>query len=111
MKKLVDQYKEDSTIVFLCIDTRERTSDYVNLAKADMKKHGYDFTILFDTRGKDGKQDKYYDQFAMAGIPTQFFIDGNGMIRYKLEGFNPNITESEAVKQLNSIIEKVKSAT
>lgn len=109
MKKLVDLYKDDRTIVFLFIDTRERSLDYVSLAKADMKKHGYDFTVLFDTKGANGKQNNYYDKFEMAGIPTQFFIDGNGTIRYKIEGFNPNVTEKDALQQLRSIIEKVSS--
>ncbi|WCT13392.1 TlpA family protein disulfide reductase [Mucilaginibacter jinjuensis] len=109
MKKAVDHYKSDKDVVFLFIDTRERSTDYVRLAKEDMAKNKYDFQVLFDEAGKEGKQDKYYKIFGMWGIPTEFILDRNGIIRYKLVGYDSDLTNDQRADGVIKQVELVKT--
>lgn len=110
MQKIVDHYSKDQEVVFLFIDTREKSADYVKLAKADMEKHQYNFHVLFDEAGADGKQNKYYNTLGMAGIPTQFMIDKNGIIRYKFVGFDPRLTDEQKTASAVKLIDGLKAA-
>lgn len=110
MKLIKDHYKADPNVVFLFIDTREKAPGYVQLAKADMKKHNYDFHVIFDEPGADGKQNKYYNTLGMAGIPTQFIIDRQGIIKYKLVGFDPRLTDQERLANSIKLIDGLKAA-
>lgn len=107
-KKIVDHYRKDDQVVFLFIDTREKSADYVKLAQADMKKNHYDFHVLFDETGPDGKQNKYYSVLGMAGIPTQFLIDRNGIIRFKFVGFDPGSSDEEKAAAAIKLIDSLK---
>lgn len=109
-KQLVDHYKNDPNVVFLFIDTREKSPDYVKLAKADMEKHHYDFHVLFDEDSGDGKQNKYYSLLGMAGIPTQFMIDKNGVIRYKFVGYDNRLSDAQKIATAVRLIDGLKSA-
>ncbi len=108
MQKIVSHYKNDKNIVFLFIDTREKSKDYVHLAKEDMKKHNYDFNVLFDEPGDNGQQNKYYSTLGMAGIPTQFIIDANGIIRYKFVGYDGRLTDDQKAEQTIKLIDEMK---
>lgn len=110
MQKLVDHYRADQDVVFLFIDTREKSPDYVKLAKADMEKNHYTFHVLFDEAGTDGKQNKYYATLGMAGIPTQFIIDKSGVIRYKFVGYDPRLTDEQKVAEAVKLIDGLKKS-
>lgn len=110
MQQLVNHYKDDQHVVFLFTDTRERSADYVRLANADMEKNHYTFKVLFDEPGADGKQNKYYSTLGMAGIPTQFMIDANGIIRYKFVGFDPRLTDAQKTEAAVKLIDGLKIA-
>lgn len=110
VQKVVDHYKNDQNVVFLFIDTREKSPDYVQLAKADMEKNHYNFHVLFDEPGADGKQNKYYSTLGMAGIPTRFIIDANGVIRDKEVGYDDRYTEEQKVAEAIKVIDGIKGS-
>jgi cytochrome c biogenesis protein CcmG/thiol:disulfide interchange protein DsbE len=110
VQKVVDHYKNDPNVVFLFIDTREKSADYVQLAKADMEKNHYDFHVLFDEQGPDGKQNKYYSTLGMAGIPTRFIIDANGIIRDKSVGYDDRYTDAQKVAAAIKVINDIKAS-
>jgi len=110
VQKVVDHYKNDQNVVFLFIDTREKSADYVQLAKADMEKNRYDFHVLFDELGPEGKQNKYYSTLGMAGIPTRFIIDANGIIRDKSVGYDDRYTDAQKVAAAIKVIDDIKAS-
>ena len=71
----------DENVVCLAISTDEDTSKVIPF----IETNGYTFTVLYDEGMK-----KAYD---VAGIPTVFIIDGEGIIRYKHIGFRPDAGE------------------
>lgn len=111
MQKVVNHYKADKNIVFLFIDTGERSDDYVSLAKADMERNHYNFHVIFDEKGTDGKQKKYRNIYGMWGIPTEFIIDAKGILHYKLVGYNSNLTNQQRADELIKQIELVKTSS
>jgi cytochrome c biogenesis protein CcmG/thiol:disulfide interchange protein DsbE len=110
VQKVVDHYKNDQNVVFLFIDTREKSADYVQLAKADMEKNHYDFHVLFDEQDPEGKQNKYYSTLGMAGIPTRFIIDANGIIRNKEVGYDDRYTDAQKVAAAIKVIDDIKAS-
>ena len=110
VQQVVDHYKDDQNVVFLFIDTREKSADYVQLARADMAKNRYNFHVLFDEAGADGKQNKYYSTLGMAGIPTRFIIDANGVIRDKEVGYDDRYTDEQKVAAAIKLIDGIKGS-
>lgn len=108
VKQAVTHFAGDSNVVFLFIDTREYAADYKALVRKDLAVQQYNFPVLFDETVPDGKQDKYYAAYRLIGIPTKFIIDGNGIVRYQLTGYNPSLTKEEATARLQQLIEKAK---
>jgi len=106
MQKAIDHYQNSNEVVFLFIDTRERVDDIVSAVKQDLKKHGYQFRVLLDEKGSEGLQNKFYKIYEMAGIPTRFIIDANGIIRYKLEGHYAKRSDEENAAEIISLIDK-----
>ena len=106
MQIAINHYQKNSDVVFLFIDTRERVDDVVPAVKKDLKKHGYQFRVLLDEKGSEGLQNKYYKIYEMAGIPTRFIIDTNGIIRYKLEGHYEKRTDDENAAEIIALIDK-----
>ena len=109
MKNVIKNYAGDTNVVFLFIDTREKASNYRELVRKDLGLHHYDFYVLFDEKGPDGMQNKYYSAYGMIGIPTKFIIDLNGIIRYQLIGYNSTMKDEEAAITLQQLIQKVKA--
>jgi peroxiredoxin len=96
----VEKYKADTSVVFLFVDTREKVSDPSGLIRQFLSENNYPFRVLLDPHGNP-----YYQQFGMAGIPTQFVIDGRGAVRFKHEGYDPRLTDQQAAKALVGMIE------
>lgn len=109
--KVMKQYANDSSVVFLFVDTRETSAQYKELVQKDMEKYGYDFHVVFDEKGEDGVQSKYYDAFGTIGLPTRFIIDGDMIIRHKFVGYDPRLTEEEAAAAFIRSIEDTRKLT
>lgn len=110
VQKTINKYKDDPKVSFLFMDTREKTDNYVDVIKKFLADNHYTFNVILDEKSPDGTQSKMFKQYVMPGIPTKFIIDGNGIIRFKVIGFNPNLTEEEVVKELSGMIETVKKS-
>lgn len=100
VRMALDKYKGDTSVAFLFVDTRERMDDPAGAVRQFLSDSGYPFKVLLDPPGEP-----YYKQFGMAGIPTQFVIDGHGMVRFKHEGYDPRLTPEEAAAALSRMIE------
>ena len=109
-QQTINKYKDDKDVVFLFIDTREKTADFKDAIKKFLRENNYSFHVLLDEPGDDGKPNKYYKAFVMPGIPTKFIIDRNGIIRFKNVGFVPDLTNDRAVKELSAEIEEAKKS-
>jgi len=108
MQQAVNHYKNDTTVIFLFIDTREQSEDPVPLVKKDLARHHYSFHVLLDEKENGGEQKKVYNRYGMAGVPTKFIIDAKGLIRYKLEGYASWMTAEESAGEVERLIEKVR---
>jgi len=109
MKRAVEQYKNDESVVFLFIHTWERGSaeDATKDAKEYLAQNGYDsFTLLMDTKDPETKKNPAVSAYGVTGIPAKFIIDPEGNIRYKIRGFSGN--DDEAVAELSIMIESLK---
>jgi thiol-disulfide isomerase/thioredoxin len=109
IKAAMDKYKDDPNVKFLFIDTREKTSDYPELVKKFLADTKYPFHVVFDEKDDDGKMGAMFKKYVMPGIPTKYFIDGNGIIKYQSIGFNPSLTTEQATAEIEETIEKVKA--
>ncbi|ACU57757.1 TlpA family protein disulfide reductase [Chitinophaga pinensis] len=108
INKVVKQYANDTTVAFLFVDTREKSDQYKELVQKDMVKNNYNFHVVFDEKGKDSLQNKYYTQFGTIGIPTRFVIDRNMVIRHKFVGYDPDVNEEQAAAAFSRSIEDTK---
>ena len=111
VNEVVKHYANDSSVAFLFVDTREKSAEYKTLVQKDMAKHKYKFHVVFDEKGKDSIQNKYYTEFGTIGIPTRFVIDRNMNIRHKFVGYDGRLTEEEGVALFIRSIEDTKTLT
>ena len=88
MQMAVNKYKNDPNVVFLFIDTWERTQNYLPGVKKFIANNKYTFHVLMDEKNAEGKQTKVVSAFEVDAIPTKFIIDKNGNIRFKYRGYS-----------------------
>ena len=84
MQELVNNYKQDSSVVFLFIDVWENKSPekMQEMAQKLMTDGNYNFNVLLDTK------DKVLDNFRVDAIPSKFIIDKKGEIVFMGESSN-----------------------
>lgn len=88
MNMALAKYKKDTGVVFLFIDTQERTPDYKDKGLSFLKENGYPFQVLYDMGADMGQT---YHDYAKAlhtsGIPFKAVIDQQGRLRYANIGY------------------------
>ena len=101
MQKAVDQFKEDSSVAFLFIDTWENGEEKERNAAKFIQEKGYSFQVLMDN------ENQVVSKFGVSGIPTKYVVDKKGIIRFKSVGYSgsPDIL----VEELSRMIEIAKS--
>jgi peroxiredoxin len=104
MQMAVNKYKNDPNVKFLFIDTWERTPDPAKDIKEFITEKRYTFHVLLDD-----KTTQVVQKFKISGIPAKFVIDGEGVIRYKLTGFEGD--NDAAVDELSAMIEIAKKSS
>jgi thiol-disulfide isomerase/thioredoxin len=109
VKMAIEKYKNDPDVKFLFIDTRETEANYQDLVKKFLTDNQYPFYIVFDEKSDDGKMNATYKKYVMPGIPTKYFIDGNGVIKYKSVGYVAELTKEQIAEDIEYLIEKVKA--
>jgi len=106
MQMAVNKYKDDPNVKFLFIDTWENGDDYLPGVKKFISDTKYTFHVLVDEKDDEGKQGKIVGQFGVDGIPTKFFIDKNGIIRFKHIGYDGS--PEGLVTDVSNMIEMLK---
>jgi thiol-disulfide isomerase/thioredoxin len=96
MSKIVEQFKSDTSVVFLFINTFENEIDKFKLVKDFMLKNKYDFKVLVDTENKVAKL------FEISIIPVKIIIGKDGKIKFKSIGFKgQDILKKELVNLIS----------
>ena len=75
--RLVEKYEGDDGVTFLTVATAGSPREAVNRL---LSENGYTFPVLFDDQGR--AQD-----FEILGYPTTFYLDPDGLIQYRRQGF------------------------
>lgn len=100
MKMVVEKYANDPSVKILFVNTWERVDDKLKNAKEFLAKTQYPFHVLMDDKNQ------VVESFKTTGIPTKYFVDKNGKIRYKSVGFSGN--NEEMAKEIDLIINLIK---
>ncbi len=96
MDRLVNQYKKDSSVAFLFINTFQSESDKLNVVRNFSQKNKYSFNILMDL---DNNVSLNYE---VISIPMKFIIGKDGNIKFKSSGFKG---DGILKKEIENIIE------
>ncbi|HTJ10630.1 MAG TPA: TlpA disulfide reductase family protein [Dinghuibacter sp.] len=98
MQKVVDKHKADDNVVLLFIDTWENNvDDKVKNARDFISSNPYTFHVLMDN------DNKVVENYKVTGIPTKFIVDPNGVVRFKVVGFNGDTDGT--VRELDEMIQ------
>lgn len=108
MQQAVTRYKDDKDVVFLFIDTREKLENYQQLVKSFLEDNNYSFKVLYDEMSLDGTKSKLYKDYKIAGIPTKFIIDGEGIVRFEKLGFMPGTSDQALANEVADMVEQAK---
>lgn len=100
MKATLKKYAADSNIVFLFIDCMERVKDPTGMIRSFLSKNEYPFTVLLDS------ESIVADHYGVKGIPNKIIIDKNGVIRFRMVGYEDGI--DAAVERLSAMIDEVR---
>ena len=92
LQSTVDRYKSQG-VIFLAVSTDKEKEKVIPF----IRENNYTFTVLYDDGAK-----RAYD---VAGIPTLFIIDAQGIIRYKHIGFRPDVGDIWA-RQIEKLRER-----
>jgi peroxiredoxin len=96
--KIIAPFK-DKEFVFLAI-SRGEESHLVAQTMADLKKKGIDFNVGLDPN-------KYiWDKYGSAGIPKNYLIDQNGVIRYVSTGYGQHKVDQLA-KEIQKLLDNI----
>ncbi|WP_316817630.1 redoxin domain-containing protein [Pedobacter nyackensis] len=87
MQMAANRYANDPNVKFLFIHTWENVADPLTDAKNFLSKREYNFDLYMDTIDPATKLPPAATLFKVKGIPAKFIIDGNGRVRFSLEGF------------------------
>jgi thiol-disulfide isomerase/thioredoxin len=109
MQLAVTKFKDDPNVKFLFIDTWERDHDFLPGVKEFLTANKYTFDVLVDEIGEDGKMSKVINAFEVDGIPTKFFIDRSGNIRFKVVGLTG--TPEDIVNEVSARIKMTDQLT
>ncbi len=102
MQKAQDLYKNDTTVVFLFVNTWENAANKEKTVADFLNSKGYTFNVLMDN------DSQVVAAYGVPGIPTKFVLDKNGRIRFKSVGFSGD-TEA-LVWEVQQMIELTKAA-
>jgi thiol-disulfide isomerase/thioredoxin len=105
----MQRYKDDPNVQFLFVNTRERSANSRDAVAKYIAKNQYKFTVVLDELNAEGKQERFYRAFHVAGLPTRIVIDGNGIVRFESIGYPTGKSNEELSAILSSMIETAKA--
>ena len=112
MQLSVNQYKADPHVAFFFISTMETAADFKEQIRNFMKDHNYTLHVLCDnvnpkTKKRSAVYDTYAKAFKLSGIPHKLIIDGNGKLRWSINGYMGS--PSALAEEMNLMIEMLKA--
>ncbi|MDR6781483.1 peroxiredoxin [Pedobacter africanus] len=105
MQKAVDYFKDDKDVVFMFIHTMEKSSTADEDARRMLAAKKNRFDVYMDWKDKATGKSPVCAAYRISGIPAKFFIDRNGVIRYKNSGY---IGVEEAIPEIKMIVDKIR---
>ena len=91
--KLLEKYEDDDEVVFLTVATAGSPREGVNEL---LFENGYTFPVLFDDEGKAV-------DFEILGYPTTFFLDPDGLIQFRREGYDEDGYERQTAIRIDAL--------
>ena len=91
--KLLEEYEDDDEVVFLTVATAGSSRDGVAQL---LSENGYTFPVLLDDEGKAV-------DFEILGYPTTLFLDPEGLIQYRREGFEEDGYEHQTAIRIDAL--------
>lgn len=107
MQKAVNYYKNDDSVVFMFIHTQDKSPDPIADASKMIKAKKHNFDVYMDLSDKVSKKSPVAAAYKITGIPAKFFIDKNGIIRYRNTGY---IGLDEAIPEIKTIVDQLKKS-
>lgn len=90
---LLREYEEDREVVFLTVATAGSPRDEVARM---IEENGYAFPVLFDEQG-------LALDFEILGYPTTLYIDRDGRIQFKRQGFSPSGYDRGVARRIDAL--------
>lgn len=112
MKEVVNKLNSDSGVLFLFINTDEKTGEKQRRKEISdfMTSHQYPFHVLLDQYRSDSSGHyRMANDYDVSGIPAKFIIDPQGYIRFKTVGFSGSIRSE--VQEVSMMIKMVNDST
>jgi thiol-disulfide isomerase/thioredoxin len=103
MKKAVEHYASDQSVVFLFVDTWESGDNIQGKVDDFIKSNNYPFHVLMDM------EKQVVVDYKVSGIPTKFIIGPDQKIHFTAVGYSGN--NDELVEELKTMIQLVKEKT
>ncbi len=91
--ELLEKYEDDDGVVFLTVATAGSPRDEVAQL---LSEEGYTFPVLLDDEGKAV-------DFEILGYPTTLFLDPDGLIQYRREGFEEEGYEHQTAIRIDAL--------
>jgi thiol-disulfide isomerase/thioredoxin len=101
LKKLVESRKNDNSVSFIFINTRDHEQQRKERIAKFLKDNQYPFHVLLDN-----DIDRTNDEFVIPGLPTKVFIDKNGTVRYMMVGWEGE--EEKELEKITTILDLIK---
>lgn len=108
MQIAIDKYKDDPTVQFLFIDTKEKVENYPALIKQLITDNHYSFHVLLDEKTAEGSMNKAFRHFGTPYIPAKFIVDKQGIVRFVGIGYQPDLSDQDIAKGLIGEIENIR---
>ena len=91
--KLLEKYEDDDDVVFLSVATAGSPREEVDEL---LSKNGHSFPVLFDDDGTGV-------DFGVLAYPTTFFLDPDGLIQFRHEGFEEDGYERQTAIRIDAL--------
>jgi len=99
MKKAIEHYASDQSVVFLFVDTWEGGDNPQGKVTDFISTNNYPFHVVMDS------ENKVVADYKVGGIPTKFIIGPDQKIRFTAIGYGGN--NDELVEELKTMIQLV----
>ncbi|MBP7239738.1 MAG: TlpA family protein disulfide reductase, partial [Saprospiraceae bacterium] len=99
MKKAVEHFASDQSVVFLFVDTWEGGDNALYKVTDFISTNNYPFHVVMDM------ENKVVSDYKVSGIPTKFIIGPDQKIRFTAVGYGGN--NDELVEELKTMIQLV----